>query len=87
MTSLIEPSAEQETDIHTTAGKLADLRKRAEEALRLRRRAQGRGDRNPGRHGRAAFDGSLQLARPGGCGAMAPLTNQRRDRWPVANNR
>ncbi|MBX7131358.1 MAG: hypothetical protein K1X67_01640, partial [Fimbriimonadaceae bacterium] len=36
MTSVIDPekdTAEQHTDIHTTAGKLADLRKRAEEAL------------------------------------------------------
>src|SRR3546814_5415144 len=33
MTSTIEPAAEHVPDIHTTAGKLADLRKRAEEAL------------------------------------------------------
>jgi len=33
MTSVTEPAAEHEIDIHTTAGKLADLRKRAEEAL------------------------------------------------------
>jgi propionyl-CoA carboxylase beta chain len=29
----VEPSGEHEIDIHTTAGKLADLRKRAEETL------------------------------------------------------
>lgn len=33
MTSTIEPAAEHVPDIHTTAGKLADLRKRAEQAL------------------------------------------------------
>jgi propionyl-CoA carboxylase beta chain len=33
MTSVTEPSAEHTIDIHTTAGKLADLRKRAEETL------------------------------------------------------
>lgn len=33
MTSTIEPAAEHVPDIHTTAGKLADLRKRAEAAL------------------------------------------------------
>ncbi len=33
MTSLTEPAAEHEIDIHTTAGKLADLRKRAQETL------------------------------------------------------
>src|SRR3954469_16846348 len=33
MTSVTEPAAEHEVDIHTTAGKLADLRKRADEAL------------------------------------------------------
>ena len=32
MTSVTEPAAEHTIDIHTTAGKLADLRKRAEEA-------------------------------------------------------
>ncbi|MHA3023243.1 acyl-CoA carboxylase subunit beta [Mycobacterium sp. BMJ-28] len=32
MTSVTEPAAEHVIDIHTTAGKLADLRKRAEEA-------------------------------------------------------
>ena len=29
----VEPSAEHEIDIHTTAGKLADLRRRSEETL------------------------------------------------------
>src|SRR6202165_88770 len=33
MTSGTEPAAEHEVDIHTTAGKLADLRKRTEETL------------------------------------------------------
>src|SRR3954449_1223475 len=33
MTSVTEPAAGHEIDIHTTAGKLADLRKRAEETL------------------------------------------------------
>lgn len=33
MTSVIEPSAEHQVDIHTTAGKLADLKKRTEETL------------------------------------------------------
>src|SRR6201981_231378 len=33
MTSVTEPSAEHTVDIHTTAGKLADLRKRTEETL------------------------------------------------------
>ncbi|HEX7823950.1 MAG TPA: carboxyl transferase domain-containing protein, partial [Mycobacterium sp.] len=33
MTSVTEPAAEQQIDIHTTAGKLADLRKRTEETL------------------------------------------------------
>ena len=36
MTSVTEssgPAAEHEIDIHTTAGKLADLRRRAEEAM------------------------------------------------------
>src|ERR1700710_2661794 len=33
MTSVTEPAAEHQVGIHTTAGKLADLRKRAEEAL------------------------------------------------------
>ena len=33
MTSVTEPASEHEIDIHTTAGKLADLRKRAEESL------------------------------------------------------
>src|SRR5689334_24337597 len=33
MTSVTEPASEHEIDIHTTAGKLADLRKRAEETL------------------------------------------------------
>src|SRR6476659_1134882 len=33
MTSVTEPASEHEIDIHTTAGKLADLRKRSEETL------------------------------------------------------
>jgi propionyl-CoA carboxylase beta chain len=33
MTSVKEPSAEQQIDIHTTSGKLADLRRRTEETL------------------------------------------------------
>ena len=33
MTSVTEPSAEHQVDIHTTAGKLADLKKRTEETL------------------------------------------------------
>ncbi|MUL81066.1 MULTISPECIES: acyl-CoA carboxylase subunit beta [unclassified Mycolicibacterium] len=33
MTSATEPSAEHQVDIHTTAGKLADLKKRTEETL------------------------------------------------------
>ena len=33
MTSVTEPSAEHQVDIHTTAGKLADLKRRAEETL------------------------------------------------------
>ena len=33
MTSVTEPAAEHQIDIHTTAGKLADLRKRTEETL------------------------------------------------------
>nr|MCH9735419.1 methylmalonyl-CoA carboxyltransferase [Actinomycetes bacterium] len=33
VTESSEPAAEHEIDIHTTAGKLADLRKRADEAL------------------------------------------------------
>src|ERR1700716_1034771 len=33
MTSVTEPASEHEIDIHTTAGKLADLRKRTEETL------------------------------------------------------
>jgi len=33
MTSVTEPAAGHEIDIHTTAGKLADLRKRTEETL------------------------------------------------------
>src|SRR3978361_2220811 len=33
MTSVTEPAADHEINIHTTAGKLADLRKRAEETL------------------------------------------------------
>ena len=33
MTSVTEPAAEHTIDIHTTAGKLADLRKRSEETL------------------------------------------------------
>ena len=33
MTSVKEPSTEQQIDIHTTAGKLADLRRRTEETL------------------------------------------------------
>ncbi len=32
MTSVTEPAADHVVDIHTTAGKLADLRKRAEES-------------------------------------------------------
>src|ERR1700687_1964817 len=34
MTSVTEPAAEHEIDIHTTAGQLAKLRKRTEETLR-----------------------------------------------------
>jgi propionyl-CoA carboxylase beta chain len=33
MTSVTEPAAEHQIDIHTTAGKLADLRKRTAETL------------------------------------------------------
>ena len=33
MTSVAEPASEHTVDIHTTAGKLADLRKRTEETL------------------------------------------------------
>ena len=33
MTSVTEPATDQQPDIHTTAGKLADLRKRAAETL------------------------------------------------------
>jgi propionyl-CoA carboxylase beta chain len=31
--SSVEPSGEHEIDVHTTAGKLADLRRRSEETL------------------------------------------------------
>ncbi|MDT5264964.1 MAG: propionyl-CoA carboxylase beta chain, partial [Mycobacterium sp.] len=33
MTSVTEPAAEHQIDIHTTAGRLADLRKRTDETL------------------------------------------------------
>ena len=72
MTRVTEPSAEHEVDIHTTAGKLADLRKRTEETLHPGRRGRGReGPRQgqadrPRAHLRAAGRGLLRRTRRAG---------------------
>ena len=48
MTSVTEPAAEHEIDIHTTAGKLADLRKRSRRDPAPGRRGRGREDPRQG---------------------------------------